>query len=95
MNYPVQDNIVREAAMATKTSRAGSADSEVGQFAEAVRSARKRHRMTQAELAGLSGTGLRFVSELERGKPTVAMNKVLAVLATLGLRVHIEAGPNA
>jgi len=80
--------------LAAKLSRSGLADSEIALFAEAVRSARKRHRMTQAELAGLSGTGLRFVSELERGKPTVALNKVLVVLATLGLRVQIEASPH-
>ena len=80
--------------MTAKLSRSGLANSEVAGIAEAVRSARKRHRMTQAELAGLSGTGLRFVSELERGKPTVALNKVLVVLATLGLRVHIEASPH-
>ncbi len=80
--------------MTAKLSRSGSPDGEITQFADAVRSARKRHRMTQSELAGLSGTGLRFVSELERGKPTVALNKVLAVLATLGLRVQIEASPH-
>lgn len=80
--------------MTGKLSRSGSPDSEIAQFAEAVRSARKRHRLTQADLAGLSGTGLRFVSELERGKPTVALNKVLAVLATLGLRLQIESSPH-
>ena len=76
--------------MATKLSRSGTPDGEIAEIAAAVRTARKKHRMTQAELAGLSGTGLRFVSELERGKPTVVMHKVIAVLATLGLRLHVE-----
>lgn len=58
-------------------------------IATAIREARKRHGMTQSELAGLSGTGLRFISELERGKPNVAMSKVLAVLSTLGLRLAV------
>jgi transcriptional regulator with XRE-family HTH domain len=50
--------------------------------------------LTQTQLAGLAGTGLRFISELERGKPSVAMDKTLAVLAVLGLRVQISAvGP--
>ncbi len=80
--------------MAAKLSRTGSRNSEITQFAEAVRLARKRHGMTQSDLAGLSGTGLRFISELERGKPTVALNKVLAVLATLGLRLQIEPSPH-
>jgi transcriptional regulator with XRE-family HTH domain len=49
--------------------------------------------LTQTELAGLAGTGLRFVSELERGKPNVALDKLTAVLAVLGLRLQaIEAG---
>lgn len=55
----------------------------------AVRQARRCHGLTQTELAGLAGTGLRFVSELERGKPSVAMDKTLAVLAVLGLRFEI------
>ena len=62
---------------------------EILEIAAAVRAARKRHAMTQAELAGLSGTGLRFISELERGKPSLALNKVLAVLSALGLRLQV------
>ncbi|HEY4530683.1 MAG TPA: type II toxin-antitoxin system Y4mF family antitoxin [Luteimonas sp.] len=53
----------------------------------AVREARKTHGLTQAELAGLAGTGLRFIGELERGKPTLEVGKVLDVLAVLGLRL--------
>lgn len=58
-------------------------------IAQAVRAARRRHGLTQTQLAGLAGTGLRFISELERGKPSVALDKALAVLAVLGLRVQI------
>jgi len=50
--------------------------------------------MTQTELASLSGTGLRFVSELERGKPNVALNKVVAVLSALGLRLDVRGDPS-
>ena len=56
----------------------------------AVRAARKAHGLTQAELAGLAATGPRFVSELERGKPSAEMGKVLDVLAVLGLRLVLE-----
>jgi y4mF family transcriptional regulator len=59
---------------------------------EAVREARRVEGLTQTELAGLSGTGLRFVSELERGKPSVALNKVLAVLSVLGLTLRVAVG---
>ncbi len=74
--------------MNPKYSRSGS-ESEIYELATAVRTARIRHAMTQADLAGLSGTGLRFIGELERGKPTVALNKVLAVLAVLGLKFRV------
>lgn len=64
---------------------------EIEAIAQAVRAARLSHELTQTQLAGLSGTGLRFISELERGKPSVAMNKVVAVLAVLGLRLIVSA----
>lgn len=69
-------------------SRSGT--SEISELAILIRAARVRHALTQADLAGLSGTGLRFISELERGKPTVALNKVMAVMAALGLRIRVE-----
>jgi HTH-type transcriptional regulator / antitoxin HipB len=59
-------------------------------LASVIRETRKKHHLTQAELAGLSGTGLRFIHDLERGKPTVSLAKVLAVLAVLGLRLHLK-----
>ncbi|MBC7657312.1 MAG: helix-turn-helix transcriptional regulator [Frankiaceae bacterium] len=65
---------------------------EIQAIALAVRSARQHHQMTQARLAGLSGTGLRFISELERGKPTLALNKVVAVLSALGLGLEVSGG---
>jgi y4mF family transcriptional regulator len=80
--------------MAAKLSRSGktlpAAASGPSAIAEAVRSARRRHGLTQSDLAGLSGTGLRFVSELERGKPNVVLSKVVAVLAALGLRLEVR-----
>jgi len=45
--------------------------------------------LTQAQLAGLSGTGLRFISELERGKPSISLHKLLPVLAVLGLQLRV------
>lgn len=56
----------------------------------AVRASRKHHALTQADLAGLSGTGVRFISDLEHGKPTVEFAKVLHVLQVLGLRMMLE-----
>src|SRR3546814_11098929 len=75
-------------------SRTGSqgALTDVGALGLTVRQARKAHGLTQAELAGLAGTGPRFLSELERGKPGAELGKVLDVLAVLGLRLLSSEG---
>lgn len=36
-----------------------------------------------------SGTGLRFIVDLEKGKPTCQLGKALAVLRTLGIKVDL------
>ena len=82
--------------MLSTLSRSGSPTVliEVGTLGTAVRQARKAHGLTQAELAGLAGTGPRFISELERGKASAELGKVLDVLAVLGLRLLL-AGADA
>jgi hypothetical protein len=45
--------------------------------------------LLQADLAGLSGTGNRYVVDLERGKPTLQLQKVLDMLDLLGLEVQV------
>jgi len=57
---------------------------------EAVKEARKKLGVTQRELALTSGTGLRFIIELERGKATSQLGKVLAVLHTLGIGIELK-----
>lgn len=54
-----------------------------------VRRARKSMGLRQDELAAAAGVGLRFLVELERGKTTVQLGKVLLVLAAVGLDVQI------
>ncbi len=54
-----------------------------------VKNERKVQGLTQEDLAGLSGTGRRFISELEGGKPTVQLGKVLLVIGALGLSFAI------
>ena len=63
---------------------------EITALAAAVRAARKRHALTQADLAGLAGVSLGFLIALEGGKPTVALNKVVQVIAALGLRLSVS-----
>jgi HTH-type transcriptional regulator / antitoxin HipB len=50
----------------------------------ALRVARKALGLTQADLALAAGVGLRFVVELEAGKPTVRLELVLRVINALG-----------
>ena len=60
------------------------------QIGEIVRRARKTMGVTQKNLALTSGTGLRFIIELERGKPTCQSEKTLTVLNTLGIRMDLS-----
>jgi HTH-type transcriptional regulator / antitoxin HipB len=78
--------------MVAKSSRSGIEISspDIAAIAAVVRETRRRHGLTQIALAGLSGTGARFVNELERGKPNVALSKVVAVLSALGLRLEVR-----
>lgn len=63
----------------------------VDQIGTSVRVTRKRLGMTQSELALVSGVGLRFIHDLERGKPTIRLAPTLRVLAALG--IQLEAVP--
>lgn len=56
-------------------------------FGAAVREKRKALGWTQAELAARSGTGERFVVELESGKPSCQLEKALVVARTAGLEI--------
>ncbi|HOY97523.1 MAG TPA: transcriptional regulator [Catalimonadaceae bacterium] len=58
----------------------------LGQF---VRETRKAIGVTQKDLALSSGTGLRFIIDLERGKPTCQIGKVFHILHNLGVRVEV------
>jgi y4mF family transcriptional regulator len=55
----------------------------------ALRVARKGLGLTQADLALAAGVGLRFVVELEAGKPTVRLELVLRVIDALGGTVQL------
>lgn len=55
-----------------------------------VKAARKRLGLTQPQLALAAGVGVRFVVELEAGKPTVRLEKVFSVLHALGGQVLVD-----
>ena len=60
-----------------------------------VKKERKAMGLTQADLALTSGTGMRFISDLENGKPTCQIGKTLTVLKTLGLRLTLSSPPHS
>jgi y4mF family transcriptional regulator len=67
--------------------------SDLGQL---VRAERKRQRLTQEQLAGVSGVGIRFVRELESGKESCRLGLALNVMQTLGLTISVSGrGPSS
>ena len=69
----------------------------VADIGAAVRKKRKEDGLTLADAAALCGVGYRFMSDLENGKETVQIGKVLKVLKALGLDMTIgtRTWPNA
>jgi y4mF family transcriptional regulator len=57
-------------------------------ISEVVKTRRKQLGLTQAETAAMCNVGLRFFSELENGKETLQMNKVLHCLEMLGINLY-------
>lgn len=62
---------------------------EISDIGRMVRRKRKAFGLTQAEAAGMCNVGVRFLSELENGKPTLQIGKVFHVLASFGLEVTL------
>jgi len=57
-------------------------------FGTAVRAYRKRQGATQIQLAATANTGVRFIGDLENGKPTIQLNKALRVADILGIKIE-------
>ena len=55
-----------------------------------LRARRKQQALTQLDIAGLGNTGNRFVVELENGKPTAQLQKVLDLVDLLGLELVLR-----
>ena len=64
----------------------------IKQLGKTIKSRRKHLRMSQEELALLSETSLNFICQLEAGKTTVRLNKLLEVLYALGLEFNVING---
>jgi y4mF family transcriptional regulator len=59
-------------------------------FGKLIRETRKKSRLTQAQLAGTSNLGERFVRELEQGKLTCQLEKALHTARMLGIKLKAE-----
>jgi HTH-type transcriptional regulator / antitoxin HipB len=60
---------------------------DIGQV---VRAQRQSQGLRQIDLAGIGNTGNRLIVDIEKGKPTVQLQKVLDVLELLGLEVTVR-----
>jgi y4mF family transcriptional regulator len=60
---------------------------------QAARAARKQLSLTQPQLALAAGVGVRFIVDLEAGKPTLRLENILRVLHALGGTLAIDGLP--
>ncbi|OQY11612.1 MAG: transcriptional regulator [Desulfobacteraceae bacterium 4572_19] len=56
----------------------------------AIRNVRKKKNMTQKDLSDITATSVKFISDVERGKATVQMDKTFDLLRALGLKVYLS-----
>jgi len=59
-------------------------------FGEAIKARREERRLTQEDVALSAGVGVRFIHDLEHGKPTAELELALRVAAALGLALRID-----
>jgi len=65
---------------------------KLSELAAALRAHRKKLKISQEQLALLSGVGVVFIYDLERGKETIRMDKLLPILDVLGLELKLSTG---
>ena len=63
---------------------------DASSLGRAIRERRRQLKVTQKELAMTSGTGLRFIIDLEKGKATCQLGKALEIVRVLGLSLDLR-----
>lgn len=58
----------------------------------AIRKQRKALGLTHQELSIMAGVGINFIAQIESGKPSAHIGKILDVLHVLGLQLRVEIG---
>ncbi|PKL76423.1 MAG: transcriptional regulator [Candidatus Melainabacteria bacterium HGW-Melainabacteria-1] len=68
---------------------------DVSVFGKVIKQRRKALGYTQAQVANLCGTGIRFISDLENGKPTIELGKAITVASALCIDLvpQVRVGP--
>jgi len=56
---------------------------------KAIQHTRKDKKMRQSDLADITGTSVKFISDVERGKETIQMDKAFVLLRALGLKLYV------
>ncbi len=64
------------------------------QLGEALRASRKQLGLTQPQLALAAGVGIRFIVDLEAGKPTLRLENILRVIDALGGEIQLSGLPS-
>ena len=93
-NCPEQDNSIVDVVGELYLSRTGKQLVSPKQIGRLVRDVRREQGLRQDQLAATAGVGVRFLVELEHGKRTAQLGKVLAVLDALGCTLRIEPPPS-
>lgn len=60
---------------------------------KALKDTRKKKKMTQGDLADITGVSVKFISDVERGKETIQMDKVFDLARALGLLIYLTPDP--
>ncbi len=60
---------------------------------KAIQDSRKKKNIRQSDLADITGTSVKFISDVERGKETIQMDKTFVLLRALGLKLYVT--PNS
>lgn len=55
----------------------------------AIQDTRRKKNIRQSDLADITGTSVKFISDVERGKETIQMDKAFVLLRALGLKIYV------
>lgn len=65
-------------------------ENNITQLGNIIKQARKEQGLTQQQLATITGVGIRFIRELEKGKESCHIGKAFSVIAMLGINININ-----